>query len=231
MKICLFRLTKTVTRGMIWLLNRCLSHLAGALVITLAYTIFRLKAKGRRCLPKKGPYLLIANHVGDLDPWLLYAAALITPGRIAFAAAEERFCASKFLRYLFVEILHVVPLDRRQPTAGLKRCLKALKTGKILIIFPEGTRSETGKLLPFEEGAAALALAIGCPIAPAYIFGSLAAMPKGAKFPKPRSITIVFGSPIHPPVEEPSDRRKAIEELTCLARCRVVALSDCDNSF
>lgn len=79
---------------------------------------------------------------------------------------------------------------------AMRAAIKILKLGKAIYINPEGTRSETGELLPFRAGVGVLAVESGAPIVPVYIGGTFHALPSGSFFPRPARISVSFGKPI-----------------------------------
>ena len=96
-----------------------------------------------------------------------------------------------------------IPVDRATvDAAALKRSLRALAGGALLIVFPEGGISPDGRLRPFHRGAAMLAARAGAPIIPVAIQGTAEALPLGRVVPRMRPITIRVGAPIAPPSPE-----------------------------
>jgi len=120
--------------------------------------------------------------------------------------------------------LRVVVLD---PDANLVPAMRAggygLRNGRILILYPEGERSNTGKPRVFRKGAAILAIHEQAPIVPVAIEGFYDAWPRHQKLPRRARLQIVFGKPIlPPPVSEASEA--AYEKLTAELKARVVDL-------
>ena len=95
-----------------------------------------------------------------------------------------------------IRLLGAVPIDRQGWRGGIKTTLQLLKLGKVVLVFPEGTRTANGELQPFFSGFCVLARRSGATIVPVAIDGAFAAMPRGSRFPRPRRITLVFGQPI-----------------------------------
>jgi 1-acyl-sn-glycerol-3-phosphate acyltransferase len=92
--------------------------------------------------------------------------------------------------------VHCIPIKKEgNDISALKKALRCLKHGELVGIFPEGARSETGKLTQGEPGVALMALKANVPIVPVGIQGAYEAFPKGSKFPKPVPITVTFGKP------------------------------------
>jgi 1-acyl-sn-glycerol-3-phosphate acyltransferase len=101
------------------------------------------------------------------------------------------------LKAWYLKMIHAMPLDREGDITAIKSVVKMLKSGKSLILFPEGTRSKGDKLLPAKPGAGFVVAKSGAPVLPAYIDGSYECMPadKGSAN-KGRSFSVYIGKPI-----------------------------------
>ncbi|MGA9352647.1 MAG: AMP-binding protein [Terriglobales bacterium] len=159
------------------------------------------KVRGLENLPDEGPYLLCSNHQSYLDP-LLLASAL--PWRIfhdAFAVGTSEIFGQGFMRWL-AQRLRVVVLD---PDANLVPAMRAgafgLNHGKILVLYPEGERTNDGNLRIFRKGAAILSIHTRAPIVPIAIDGFYEMWPRHKKFPKPSRLEMTIGKPMLPPAE------------------------------
>lgn len=120
----------------------------------IMFPLFPYKVIGREYLKTKGPLIMICNHISLLDPIVL---GMITPRQIFFIAKSEWF-QRKFTRWLFTKV-QAFPVNRHaNDISAIKKSLKVLKDGNILGIFPEGTRSLTGEIQPFERGIGLLAI-------------------------------------------------------------------------
>jgi long-chain acyl-CoA synthetase len=99
----------------------------------------------------------------------------------------------------FARVAHVIPIDTE---AYLNKAMQlssyVLRNGKSLLIFPEGGRSFDGELMEFKKGVGILSLELNVPVVPAYIEGAFEALPRGAKWPRFKKITVRFGKPFHP---------------------------------
>ncbi len=131
--------------------------------------IFFIKVVNKQNLRIKQGCVVICNHISNWDPIVLGHSVKTQP--VCYMAKEELFegkVANWFLRRL-----HAIPVARKKSDLkAVKTGLATLKNGKILGIFPEGTRSETGELLPFEPGAALMALRADVPVVPVFISGN-----------------------------------------------------------
>lgn len=159
-----------------------------------------LKITGRENLPPP-PYILCSNHCSHLDAPALIIASGLSFDRFGIMAAKDYFFDSSQNRRWLSSFFQLLPLDRKVSPESIARSLSLCQqfcqeTHRNLIIFPEGTRSKTGNMQPFKNGAALLASKLGFPLIPAYIQNSFASWPKGQRFPRPKTIHISFGKPI-----------------------------------
>ncbi|HLX86604.1 MAG TPA: AMP-binding protein [Terriglobales bacterium] len=199
--------------------------LLGRLIYFVARTGFHLKISGLENLPAKGPYLLCSNHQSYIDPLVMVGALPWSLFREAFAVGTSDIFGKGFMRRL-ARWIRVVVLD---PDANLVPAMRAgafgLSHGRILILYPEGERTNTGDLTVFRKGAAILSIHTQSPIVPIAIEGFYEAWPRHKKYPKLANLQIVFGKPIQPPpVSEASEA--AYEKLTSDLKSKVAALWD-----
>jgi long-chain acyl-CoA synthetase len=179
--------------------------------------------RGLENLPEKGPYLICSNHQSYIDPLVLAAVLPWRLFRLAFALGTSDIFGTGIMRRL-ARWLRVVVLD---PDANLIPAMRAgfygLNQGRILILYPEGERSNDGNPTVFRKGAAILAIHARAPIVPVAIEGFYEAWPRHKRFPKVAPLQMVFGTPIQPPaLEEASEA--AYDGLTSELKSRVVAL-------
>lgn len=127
--------------------------------------IFFPKVIGAKKLHFRHKCIVIANHTSNWDPILL--GHLVCPVCLRYMAKEELF-KEGFQKKFFLA-LGVIPVNRgKNDLKAMKTALSALKNGQSLGIFPEGHRSETGDMLPFENGVAVIALKTDTPVLPVY---------------------------------------------------------------
>ncbi|MEJ7613795.1 MAG: AMP-binding protein [Candidatus Fervidibacter sacchari] len=159
----------------------------------------------------------------------------LAPRPIFVLGARDYFFNTPLKGWFFHTFLRVVPFDRTtNPLEGLRIAAAILQAGYPLLIFPEGTRSVTGKLQPFKPGLGLLAIETGVPIVPALIEGTFEALPKGRLIPRRSKIKVTFGEPVK--VEmlvtdrkvlaeiPPSERRELYQRLTEEVRQRLITL-------
>lgn len=153
--------------------------------------VFDLKAYGARHVPRQGGAMLIANHQSFLDPIIL-GVQLRRP--LSYIAKTELF-QSSFLGWL-MRSLNTFPVRRGETDVGaVREALRRLREGRILVMFPEGTRSSSRQMGPIQSGIAMLVRRAGVPVIPAVIDGSFEAWPRGEK-PRAHPIRVRYGPPL-----------------------------------
>jgi long-chain acyl-CoA synthetase len=190
-------------------------------------TYVRVKVRGRQNIPDTGPFILAPNHSSHLDsPAVLKAVR--GKRRVWIAGAQDYFFNTRMKRFIFGKILDTIAFDRRADgVQGLRRCGAALSRGDGLLIYPEGTRSITGKTQPFKVGVAVLAMERRVPIVPVYIDRAHELLRKGQRFVRPGAITVTFGKPVYPPSpDETDDHYAAFQEVTAQVQSAVTAMTN-----
>lgn len=167
----------------------------------------------------EGAAIIAPNHASFLDPPIIAASA---PGKISFLARASLFNSvlGPFLRRL-----NTFPAKGAESLDSLKMICSLLKEGQKVVIFPEGQRSEDGKLGRFKSGVAMLAFRAQCPVIPAYIDGTYSIWDRRRRFPRAFGKTAcIFGSPIgcEPYLKMP--KKEAQEALSKDLRAAIEAL-------
>lgn len=154
--------------------------------------LFRYRAMGREHIPKQGGVLVAANHASYLDIPLLGCGI---PRRVAFLGRQDLFPVPG-LRWL-ARWLGWIPIRQdRLDREGFGKAIRLIKEGKVVAIYPEGTRSHDGALKPGKPGIGLLVAETGCPVVPVHISGTFEALPTGAVWIRLHPVTVTYGEPI-----------------------------------
>jgi 1-acyl-sn-glycerol-3-phosphate acyltransferase len=174
-------------------MNNWLIYRASRGICRLLFTVFYdYKAYGVRNVPKHGGVLMVSNHESYLDPVIV---GLHVPRIMAFMAKSELFENRHFGWY--IRQLHAFPVRQGKGDIGAMRLtIEKLQEGDILNIFPEGSRSEDGKLQKVQNGAALVIRKAGVPVVPAIIEGSYECWPRKQKLPRTGRIRVIYGPPM-----------------------------------
>jgi 1-acyl-sn-glycerol-3-phosphate acyltransferase len=151
---------------------------------------------GRDQLDTKSAYIYMSNHVSNIDP---PAQVPELPQRIAVMTKAELFRIPILGRAM--RLAQFVPVDRKNRDAAIDSVREAVKTvqsGTSMLVYPEGTRSRDGRLLPFKKGPFHLAIESGVPVVPITLIGTQKAWPKGKFAIYPVTVTMIFHTPIDP---------------------------------
>lgn len=160
------------------------------------HLFFRLRATGGEHIPRHGPFVLVANHVSDLDPPVLSAAlSWRRLRRLYWAGDMARLFAHGWQRVV-ARAIHVFPVDERSPASTLGNAKIVLQRGSALGWFPESWRSPTGELQRFLPGIGLILAETPVTVVPAYIKGAFEALPRTRAWPRPHPIRVTFGKPI-----------------------------------
>ena len=183
------------------------------------YLGLRFDSKGVENIPREGGAILAMNHIGYLDFALIGTCALPVKRYIRFMAKKELF-DNKFVGPL-LRGMHHISVDRSSGSASFVAALRALKSGEIVGIFPEGTISVSFELKEFKSGAVRLAIGADVPVIPTAVWGSQRIWTKKVKRDLSRKkvpIFVAFGKPLYfsrdSSVEEgEKELRTAMQEL------------------
>lgn len=195
-----------------------------ALLVGLSKIWFRLEVVGRDRVPSDRPFILAPVHRSNID-FLLVSA--VTRTRMRYMGKDSIWKWAPGGR--FVSMLGAFPVRRGSADReALRTCMQVIENGEPLVMFPEGTRRSGQVVEDIFDGPAYVAARTGVPLVPVGIGGSESAMPKGARFIRPRKIVLVVGEPLVPPIGDGSGRvsRTLVRSLTERLRAAVQAVFD-----
>ena len=165
----------------------------------LLLSLFRPWIIGLDHIPKTGPVILASNHLSFIDSVFL---PLVVPRRVAFLAKSDYFTGKGLKGWAtrqFLTAAGQLPIDRSGGKASedsLNTGLRVLRDGRILGIYPEGTRSPDARLYRGRTGVARMVLESGVTVIPVAMIDTEKAMPTGTRIPRVRRIGIVIGKPL-----------------------------------
>ena len=170
----------------------------GAIKLFWKYLGLKFDFEGAEHIPRKGGAVLSINHIGYLDFALTGTAALPTGRYVRFMAKKEIF--DNKLAGPLMRGMHHICVDRSSGTASFVAALRALRSGEIIGIFPEGTISVSFEIKELKTGAVRLAMGAGVPVIPTIVWGSQRIWTKKVKRNLRRKkvpITVAFGAPLY----------------------------------
>ncbi len=161
--------------------------------ITRTFLVGLFKVSGLENVPRAGPVIICPNHSATLDPPMV--PAFVPRGDTWSMAKSEYFDKGGFVEWIFRRY-HAFPVVRHTADrTAMRTALDILKSGQALIIYPEGTRVESGVLNEPEPGAGFIAQRAACPVVPVGLTGTRECLPKGAHWPRRTRVSITFGQP------------------------------------
>lgn len=184
--------------------------------------LFRGEVAGLEHIPRTGPFLIAANHSSHLDPPIIGSQV---SRQIAFFARKSLWKPG-FASW-WMDSVGCIPVDRDSTDlAAIKRVLQTLKTGKAIILFPEGTRSPDGSLQTPKAGVGLIVAKTQVPVLPVRIFESHVAFGRDGKLHVGTPVSVTFGPLLYPKdYNEPDggkERYQRISEkiMTAIARLK-----------
>lgn len=180
--------------------------------------LLRTRVYGLHRVPAKGGALLVSNHQSFMDPVL---ATMALPYEINFMARESLFHSRWFgglIRYL-----NAFPVKRgTADMQAIKETMRRLKEGKLVLVFPEGTRTPDGRVGTLLAGPATMAKKCQVPIVPTLIDGVYQAWPRQRLLPGVGDVVVEYGHPIMPA----EFAHMSADELTEEIRRRLVGMQE-----
>ena len=195
----------------------------------IIFTIYSpLTIIGRENIPTDTPLILCSNHNSHMDTAALGIIAANSYNNIGALAAKDYWFDNPFFHFIANSMFQLIPIQRKNAnpnstdSISLENTLTIAKyflnnPQKRLIIYPEGTRSTTGKMRNLKNGASFFSLDLNIPILPIYLTGVHEIWGKGKIFMRPKPFQAKIGTPIHPPKKlNKENHKEAAYKLTDL---------------
>lgn len=192
----------------------------------LFFVFYKSNVTGTECIPKNGA-IIASNHVTYYDPFYIGQ----TVPRAMFFFAKRKIYDRKSLQIL-LKLLHTYPIEKgKKSSEAMDTASKLLKKGKIVVLFPEGTRTRGGQLGELKRGVARLALQAQVPIVPTWIGGAYDVWPRNKVFPRLfKTISCSYGKPIDPKDYSHLPNDEAIDAILSQLRIQLIELKG-DRGF
>ena len=198
----------SVVYGILWILSRTISRIC-----------FRYRVVGE--VPKTGGFLVAANHASYLDIPLLGCGMR----RRAWYLGRSDLFPVPGLRAI-CQWLGWIPLKTgRVDRDAFGKAVTLIKEGKIVVIFPEGSRSLNGRLQSPKSGIGMIVAQTGCRVVPAYLKGTFDVLPAGTLWPRFRPVTVLYGDPLtFPRSGEEEEPKQFYQEVSRTVMDRIASL-------
>jgi 1-acyl-sn-glycerol-3-phosphate acyltransferase len=197
----------SVAYGILWLLTR-----------TVAWLCFRFRVLGS--VPQRGGVLVAANHASYFDIPLLGCGM---PRRAWYLGRSDLFIPGLkgILQWLGWIPLKLGRLDRK----AFDQAVALINAGKVVVIFPEGSRTPDGRLREAKAGLGMIVAQTGCPVVPAYLKGTFDVLPAGATRPRFHPVSVSFGEPlVFGPAQRNGDTKQFYRKVSRTVMDRIAAL-------
>ena len=185
----------------------------GALRVTMRIAGIHIRVEGTEHIPP-GVCVFASNHASNIDPVALVPNI---PRRVALLAKKEVFSVPILSKAL--HLARLVPVDRADREAAAESvdiAVEYLKEGLSFLVYPEGTRSPDGHLLPFKKGTFVMAIRAGVPVVPVSLAGTQRLMRKGDWTLHPGEVIVRYGPPVDASEFSPDQRdllRQRVQDL------------------
>ncbi len=183
--------------------------------------VTRRRVRGLEHIPRKGPFIVVANHQSILDP----IAVQVACSRPLYTLTKSTQFAGGFFRWMLPR-LNAIPTRRyRIEPQAVRSVFRRLEEGRGVGIYPEGERSWDGALQPFRRGTIRLLLAAGVPVIPCGVSGTYDAWPRWSRSVRRRDVSVSFGPPLAiPTLASRGEREEALESTEKVVRRALMEL-------
>ncbi len=206
---------KRVTRYRLWMWR-----IIWLVVHPIRLLLCRMQIEGTEHVPRSGGGVVACNHTLGVD-WI--ALGYSSPRELYYMAKAEAFRISPITSWI-MRTGGVFPVHRgKSDVVALQNAIDLARSGNLIGMFPEGTRSLTGALRKAKTGAARIAIEAAVPVIPAVVINAPALLTSWKRLRRPL-ITVRFGSPIYPPQKTGGDETAAAREFTDVIMLAMAAL-------
>lgn len=157
----------------------------------------RLRIIGENNVPKKGPFIIAPNHQSFLDGPIVVSGLSCKTLKNTYFYATEEHVKHPVLKYM-AKRNNVILMEKSNLKNSILKLSEVLKQGKNVIIFPEGSRTYDGDMVPFKKTFAILSKELNVPVVPVCIRGAYGVLPRGSKWIKPKKIEVEYLKPVMP---------------------------------
>ncbi len=172
--------------------------------MTRTYLVGLFTVEGVENVPRTGPLVVCPNHFGTIDPPMVPA---FMPRSDTWNMAKSEYFRKRWMRWLFTAYQAFPVVRHSADRVALRRSFDLLRAGHVLVMYPEGTRVESGVLSAPEPGAGFIAQKAGCPVLPVAVTGTRECLPKGRWWPRRVPVKVRFGKPFLVPLKRPTGER------------------------
>ncbi len=177
-----------------WLFKDLFYRLVRFVSRLLVVCLCDFRTEGREHLDKFAGAMILSTHQSVLDPVLV---GICFNGRLNYIARKTLFHNPIFA--FLIKTLDAIEIDReRGGLAGLREMMRRLQDDKKVLLFPEGTRTESGEIQTLKLGFVPVARRSEVPLIPVAVVGAYGILPKGRRWPQRQPLAVVFGPPILP---------------------------------
>ena len=157
----------------------------------------RLKIVGEKNVPKMGPFIIAPNHQSFLDGPIVASGLSYKTLKNSYFFATEEHVKRPVVKSL-AKRNNIILMEKRNLKNSILKLSEVLKLGKNVVIFPEGSRSYDGEMVPFKKTFAILSKELNVPVVPVCIRGAYDVLPRGSKWIKPKKIEVEYLPPVMP---------------------------------
>ena len=199
------------------LFRQPLYWLARGFVYLCLLVKYRMRVFGREHVPARGGAIIAANHCSYLDPPVMGGA---NSRRVVHFLARDTLLSNPIAKWFFPRVA-VIPLDRTKGDLGaLKKAIAILKEGRVVGLFPEGTRSPDGRMRAAKGGIGFLIAKSEVPVVPLHISGTFAAFPRARRKCSRRGSWRATARPFRRRKSAPRCRRRTTTKPSARSSCR-----------